>query len=93
MNNAKIVYTNNTAEEVQGVVGFNAGNTAVQFTTYTGEATILVLEAAKVERIVMTPITEDNMSEQPQEFQDWYQKQLEGAVQEVVAKQAEEPVH
>ena len=52
-----------------------------------------MLEAAGVERIVMTPITEDSLTEQPQEFQDWHQKQAEGAKQEILKKQPEEAVH
>ncbi len=91
MNNVTIHRTNGTAAEYfEGVVGFNAGNTAIQLTTFDEKATILVLEASNIERIDMEPIRDEDIGSLSKAFQEWYAKQLELATEN--AKLQKEPV-
>ena len=80
MNNVKIVRTDGSADEsFEGVIGFNAGTTAIQLAPFTGVSTVLVLDADNIRRVEMTPIEDDNVGEQSEEFQAWYKKQTESA--------------
>lgn len=80
------------AEYFEGVVGFNAGTTAVQLTTFDGKCTVLVLEAGNIERIDMEPIYDDDIEGQTDEFKAWHTKQMELAIENTKLQKASETI-
>jgi len=92
MNNINVTKKGGSVEYFEGVVGFNAGNTAVQLSTYDGRSTVLVLEASEITRIDLDPIDDNDLSGQSEEFQAWYAKQLKLAEENAALSEKKEQV-
>jgi hypothetical protein len=92
MNNVNVTKKDGSVEYFEGVVAFNAGNTAVQLSTYDGRSTVLVLEVAEIARIDLDPIDDNDLSGQSEEFQAWYAKQLKLAEDNAALSKKPEPV-